>query len=147
MSRVDLRRYEPGDDAALAVLWRASVPLMGLDGFEVPPPVFFEEKLAEMVTRCEVTVAVRAGAPVGFMALDIEAALLDQMFLAPDVLRQGIGARLFELACQRLPAGFRLYTPSANARACAFYKAVGMTVSHHDRHPVWGHPITFFRWP
>lgn len=98
MVDVEMRLYAPGDDAVLAALWRAGVPLMGLTGFDTPPPAFFEEKLAKIVVRCEVTLALRAGAPAGFLALDIEAALLDQIFLAPDALRQGIDARLFAVA-------------------------------------------------
>lgn len=146
MAHITLAPYAPADFDPLARLWRDSVGLMGLDTTPIPEMDFFFEKLGEVVTACEVTVARSEGRIAGFLAVLPDKAVLEQIFLAPDCLRKGIGSRLFALARERMPGGFTLYTPSSNARAKAFYEAQGMDVSHEGRHPVWGHPVTHYVW-
>jgi GNAT superfamily N-acetyltransferase len=50
---------------------------------------------------------------------------LDQLYVAPDRIGQGIGRRLLERAKERSPAGLRLYTFQVNARARRFYERNG----------------------
>ncbi|MBV7378397.1 GNAT family N-acetyltransferase [Maritimibacter dapengensis] len=140
----------PGDQAALAHLWRASVRYMGLDQPKLTDLAFFEGKLADVAQTCEVWVAWTDEPDrerMGFLALDLPARVLDQLFIHPDAFGAGVGRSLLDHAKMRLPDGFTLYTPTANARARRFYEAGGMVVTHDDVHPVWGHPVTHYRWP
>ena len=69
-------------------------------------------------------VAVDAlGAIVGMMAL--EPGVLDQLYIRPDRLGEGIGRRLLELAKDRSPDGLSLYTFQVNNRARRFYERNG----------------------
>jgi len=50
---------------------------------------------------------------------------LDQLYVAPDRLGEGIGRRLLDLAKERSPDGLVLYTFQVNERACRFYERNG----------------------
>jgi GNAT superfamily N-acetyltransferase len=52
---------------------------------------------------------------------------LDQLYVAPDRLGEGIGGRLLELAKERSPGGLSLYTFQVNDRARRFYERNGFT--------------------
>ncbi len=52
---------------------------------------------------------------------------LDQLYVAPDRLGEGIGRRLLDLAKERSPDGLRLYTFQVNDRARRFYERNGFT--------------------
>ena len=64
-----------------------------------------------------------AGTIVGMMAL--EPGVLDQLYVRPDRLGEGIGRQLLELAKDRSPDGLSLYTFQVNARARRFYERNG----------------------
>jgi GNAT superfamily N-acetyltransferase len=63
------------------------------------------------------------GAVVGMMA--IEPGVLDQLYVRPDRLGEGIGRRLLDVARDRSPDGLTLYTFQVNARARRFYERNG----------------------
>jgi GNAT superfamily N-acetyltransferase len=63
------------------------------------------------------------GAIVGMMA--IEPGVLDQLYVRPDRLDEGIGRRLLDVARDRSPDGLTLYTFQVNARARRFYERNG----------------------
>jgi ribosomal protein S18 acetylase RimI-like enzyme len=50
---------------------------------------------------------------------------LDQLYVQPDRLGEGIGRRLLELAKSRSPSGLELYTFQVNDRARRFYERNG----------------------
>jgi GNAT superfamily N-acetyltransferase len=54
-----------------------------------------------------------------------EPAHLDQLYVRPDRLGEGIGRRLLEIAREQSPDGLRLYTFQINARARRFYERNG----------------------
>lgn len=138
--------FDEQDILATARLWRESVKHMGLDQPKLTDLAFFEGKLAEVAERCEMSVAWHGSQRAGFMAIAPRTGVLDQIFVHPDAFGVGIGRFLLDHAKARMPRGFTLFTPSANARARRFYEAGGLVVSHEGRHPVWGHPVTHYRW-
>jgi len=71
-------------------------------------------------------VAESNGTLVGFAALDVERAVLSQIFVAPNVKRQGIGRALFNWAVSCCPKGLTLKTLVENSESRAFYKSLGM---------------------
>jgi GNAT superfamily N-acetyltransferase len=65
------------------------------------------------------------GAVVGLAV--VAGADLDQLYVAPDRLGEGIGRRLLDLAKDRSPGGLSLYTFQVNDRARRFYERNGFT--------------------
>ena len=76
-----------------------------------------------VVPTMEAWVAVDAGHVVGLMVL--APGWLEQLYLAPDRLGEGIGSRLVALAKERSPEGLQLWTFQVNARARRFYERHG----------------------
>ncbi len=77
-----------------------------------------------VMERDELWVYEEDEALVGFMMLGEE--VLEYIFLEPRVFRRGIGTALLELAKERRPAGFTLWTFQQNERARAFYERHGL---------------------
>jgi GNAT superfamily N-acetyltransferase len=75
---------------------------------------------------------VPSGAPLGFLsdAADErhEGAWIEQLYLSPDRVGQGLGARLLMHALARLPRPLKLHTFEANAGARRFYERHGFVV-------------------
>jgi GNAT superfamily N-acetyltransferase len=63
------------------------------------------------------------GAIVGMMA--IEPGVLDQLYVRPDRLGEGIGRRMLDVAQDRSPDGLTLHTFQVNARARRYYERNG----------------------
>jgi GNAT superfamily N-acetyltransferase len=85
-----------------------------------------------LVPQMETWVAVnemsdeRAGRVVGFCTA--APGWLEQLYVDPDHLGQGIGRRLLDLAKERQPDGLLLWTFQVNHRARRFYERNGFTV-------------------
>ncbi|MEO3817466.1 GNAT family N-acetyltransferase [Plantactinospora sp. B24E8] len=79
-----------------------------------------------VLTRCRAWVAVRGTGIVGYAALDGD--LLDQLYLRPDVRRQGVGTLLLDEVRRHSPDGLSLYVFQQNAEARAFYQRHGFVV-------------------
>ena len=76
-----------------------------------------------LIPNDEVWVAVDEERVVGLLAL--APGWLEQLYVAPDRLGQGIGRRLMEVAKTRQPGGLQLWTFQVNARARQFYESHG----------------------
>ena len=74
-----------------------------------------------------VTVACSGASIVGVLATAREAGIswLNQLYLLPTHVGQGIGARLLDHAVSSLPLPVRLYTFQTNLRARSFYERHG----------------------
>lgn len=83
-------------------------------------------------------------AVAGFAAIDLTAAVLEQIFVAPDSHQKGIGAKLMAAARQAMPGGFTLWMHGENLGAQAFYAQMGMTLVSQGVHPEQGYPIVTF---
>ena len=73
------------------------------------------------------TVALVGGEVVGLLAVSSkpDESWIDQLYLIPERIGEGIGTVLLERALAELPPPIRLYTFQANARARRFYEARG----------------------
>jgi ribosomal protein S18 acetylase RimI-like enzyme len=93
-----------------------------------------------------VTVAVRDDRIVGFLAIKPAEAVLAELFVRPEAIGSGVGRALLAHATTAMPAGFTLFTRSANERARRFYETGGLTFLRNDVHPRAGDPITYYGW-
>lgn len=119
---IEIRRARPEDGPGVGDVW--------LDAwyatFEFPPGHPDEDVrhwLADELPRIyEMWVAVAPdGRVVGLMA--VSETMVEQLYVAPDHHRLGIGSRLLALAKELRPDGLDLYCFQANHRARRFYEA------------------------
>lgn len=113
-----------------------------LEGIQRRASLIWDEYRADLIAHPEVIVvpsdqieggrvmvAMLAGAPAGFVALDWREdgmAELDGLFVEPDLHRQGIGAQLVAAAAQcARQRGCRQMHVVANPRVLAFYRRCG----------------------
>jgi GNAT superfamily N-acetyltransferase len=120
---VEVRRATAADAAAVAELFLASFhatydfPLAHTDD-EVRG--WIRERL---IPDHEVWVATDDGFPVAMLAL--APGWVEQLYVSPDRLGQGIGSRLLTLAKTRQPEYLQLWTFQVNERARRFYEHHG----------------------
>ncbi len=146
-----LRPATPDDAEAIAEVYLASrraflpyAPLMHTDD-EV------RQWLRELVIPVfDVTVATRGDAVVGMMVLsrDGESGWIDQLYLHPEHVGQGLGTLLLDRAKSTLGSPIRLYSFARNHDAQRFYERNGFTaLSHGDGSGNEEHcPDTLFEW-
>ncbi len=77
------------------------------------------------------TVALIGGEVVGLLAVSSGpgGSWIDQLYLLPERIGEGIGTVLLERAVAELPPPIRLYTFQGNARARRFYEARGFAAT------------------
>jgi pimeloyl-ACP methyl ester carboxylesterase/GNAT superfamily N-acetyltransferase len=124
--RIVLRRAGPEDASGLGDVWLSSWRAT----FDFPPAhpdADVRRWLAEeLLPATETWVAVDPdadGRVVGLMALS--ASMVEQLYVAPEWIGRGIGARCIELAKERRPDGLDLYCFQANVPARRFYEHHG----------------------
>jgi len=76
-----------------------------------------------VLVKDDLWVAEVDGRPVGFMA--IAGDFIDQLYVAPEHQRRGVGRALISHARRLSPSGLRLYTLQINVNARAFYEKDG----------------------
>jgi GNAT superfamily N-acetyltransferase len=123
-----LRRAVVGEAETIAEVWLrsrdASTPA-------IPPPVHSDHEVrawfaAVVLPTREVWVAVAPGGEiVGLLVL--KDAWVDQLYVDPDWIGQGIGSRLVAVAKERRPEGLDLWTFQTNHGARRFYERHGFT--------------------
>jgi GNAT superfamily N-acetyltransferase len=81
----------------------------------------------QLIPNSDVSVALVDGEIVGMMAVsqNDSASWIDQLYLHPNVVGQGIGTRFIEQAKTKSGSPIRLYTFQANAGARRFYERHG----------------------
>ena len=96
------------------------------------PSVHTDEEVEQWVDQVlipggRVTVALVAGTVVGVLALSTkgETTWVDQLYIHPAHVGQGIGSALLAFAVAAAPASVRLYTFQQNNRARRFYERKG----------------------
>ena len=143
-----IRRYQGADFDDLNDLWRRA-RVQALPDFQARKGYTAAEDREYfrrvILVRDELWVAEREGKPVGFMA--IAGDFIDQLYVAPEHQRQGIGRALVAHARRLSPSGLRLYTLQANANARAFYERDGfVAVRLGVSPPPESEPDVEYRW-
>jgi ribosomal protein S18 acetylase RimI-like enzyme len=118
-----IRRAETADADGVADVYLASYAAT----YAFPLAHSVEETRAwirdALMGTAEIWVATDGGNIVGMMA--VGPGDLDQLYVSPDRLGEGIGRALLDVAKQRSPRGLRLYTFQVNDRARRFYERNG----------------------
>jgi ribosomal protein S18 acetylase RimI-like enzyme len=126
---VRIRRYGPEDFAAVTDLWRrarvqAAPEVQARLGYTLEDDRRYFRDV--VLVKHEVWVAEVRDRPAAFMAMKGD--FIDQLFVAPEHQRGGIGGALLAHARALSPGGLRLFTFQSNAGARAFYEGHGFTV-------------------
>lgn len=144
---VKLRVYEPRDEAATIALW--------LRAWQVAyPQIDFAARLdwwrarwqGELVPSAKIVIAEAAGEMAGFVTVDPATLYLDQIVVAPERWRSGIGATLIAEAKRLSPAGLDLDVNTDNVRAIRFYERQGFSIFGAGTNPISGKPVHRMRW-
>jgi GNAT superfamily N-acetyltransferase len=119
-----IRKAEPADAEAVADVYLASFGAT----YDFPLAHTDDEVRAwirdSVVPAGGTWVAVdQRGSIVGLMV--VAAGELDQLYVLPDRLGEGIGRRLLDIARRESPSGLSLYTFQVNTRARRFYERSG----------------------
>ncbi len=94
----------------------------------------------------EIAVAEHNGAMIGFVTVDPRTLYLDQLVVAPEHWRSGVGAALIGEAKRISPPGLELHVNKDNARAISFYLKHGFAISGADVNPISGKPVHRMSW-
>jgi GNAT superfamily N-acetyltransferase len=140
-----IRRASGAEALAVAELWlRSRRAAAG-----VPPAVHTDDEVRAwfkkvVLPSCDVWVSARGSELTAMMVLD--GRWVEQLYVAPESLRQGYGSPLVRLA-QSMRSQLELWTFETNAGARAFYErhgfsAAGPAVSDNEE----GVPAIRYRW-
>jgi putative acetyltransferase len=142
-----VRRYEPYDeDAAIALwlrCWQATYPDVD---FAARLDWWRARWRSELVPSAEIAIAEAADEMIGFVTVDSHTGYLDQIVVAPEHWRSGIGAMLIGTAKRISPSGLHLDVNTDNARAIRFYEKHGFVTSGAGINPISGRPVHRMRW-
>jgi putative acetyltransferase len=150
-AQTTLRRYRTDDeDAAIALwlrTWRAAYPQLDfaarVDGWR-------QRWRSELVPAAEVVIAERERGHkttmIGFVTVDPHTGYLDQIVVAPECWRSGVGVALIAEARKLSPAGLDLDVNIDNARAIRFYRKEGFAVTGAGINPSSKKPVYRMSW-
>jgi putative acetyltransferase len=144
---VTLRPYDSHDEAASVALWlrtwQAAYPELDFAG---RLDWWRERWRNELVPFAKIVIAESDGKIAGFVTVDPKTLYLDQLVVAPDYWRSGIGAALLAEAKRISPTGLDLDVNTDNARALAFYCKKGFSITGNGNNPISGKPVYRMSW-
>jgi len=142
-----LRAYEARDEDATVALWLRTWQA-------AYPELDFAERLDwwrerwrnALLPVAEVVIAESDGAMIGFVTVDPATLYLDQIVVAPEYWRSGVGAALLAQARRISPSGLDLDVNTDNARAISFYRKESFSIAGQGKNPVSGKPVYRMSW-
>ena len=93
-----------------------------------------------------IVIAESEGTAIGFVTVDPRTLYLDQLVVAPEHWRSGLGARLVVEAKRLSPRGLDLDVNTDNARAIRFYEKCGFVITGAGKNPISGKPVHRMSW-
>jgi putative acetyltransferase len=147
MPAATLRRYHPRDEDASVALWLRTWQ-------KAYPELDFAERLDwwrerwrnELLPVAEVVIAEADGTMIGFVTVDPRTFYLDQIVVAPEHWRSGVGATLIAEAMRISPVGLDLDVNIDNVRAIGFYRRLGFLITGAGKNPISGKPVHRMSW-
>jgi putative acetyltransferase len=142
-----LRPYNPDDEEAAIALWlrtwQTAYPAID---FAARVAWWRERWRNELLPTAEIVVAEEAGSIIGFVTVDPRTRYLDQMVVAPEFWRSGVGGALIAQAERLSPEGLDLDVNTDNARAIRFYEKRGFVITGAGVNPISGKPVHRMSW-
>jgi putative acetyltransferase len=144
-----LRPYEPRDeDAAIALwhkTWQAAYPQFD---FAARLSWWRARWTSEIMAAAKIVIAETKGdaAMIGFVTVDPLSRYLDQLVVAPEFWRSGVGTALVVEAKRISPAGLALDVNTDNARAISFYERSGFVITGGGVNAFSGRPVHRMSW-
>jgi len=147
MPDVLIRDMREADLASVADVWfrawHAAFPDLS---HPMPYEAWLPRLRGEIAATCVCRVATCQDALIGFVAVDVAKACLEQIFVAPEHQGGGIGKRLVDDVKRLSPLGPTLTTLQRNVRAVTFYREQGLAAGRSGINPVNGLPNVEFVW-
>jgi putative acetyltransferase len=144
---ISLRRYHPRDEDASVALWLRTWQAAYLElDFAERLDWWRERWRDELLPVAEVIIAETDGAMIGFVTVDPRTFYLDQIVVAPEYWRSGVGATLIAEAKLMSPAGLDLDVNIDNVRAIGFYRRLGFLITGAGQNPISGKPVHRMSW-
>ncbi len=142
---IRLAREDEFDDVAR--LWLDSHVSTGL---ATAADAIFDELRAripvEIANGWQLYVAELDGRVAAMLAFRTRDNYLDQLFVAPEHHRKGIGKTLLAFARRHLPDEILLRTAVGNRRAVAWYEREGFVRENEVMQDGWSGPRVYYRW-
>jgi putative acetyltransferase len=142
-----LRRYQAADEEASIALWhrtwQAAYPQID---FAARVDWWRKRWRDELLTVADVVVAENNDVLAGFVTVDPNTLYLDQLVVAPEHWRSGLGALLVGEAQRISPRGLDLDVNIDNFRAIRFYEKQGFAIAGEGQNPLSGKPVHRMSW-
>jgi putative acetyltransferase len=144
---INLRLYCAADEDAAIDLWQRTWQI-------AYPQIAFGKRLEwwrarwrdELVPAATIVVAERDGAMLGFVTIDQKTGYLDQLVVAPESWRSGIGRLLVDEAKRLSPGKVDLHVNQDNERAIALYVKMGFSITGESVSKHSGLPLYVMTW-
>lgn len=144
---IRLRPYVAADEDAAIALWQRTWQI-------AYPQIAFGKRLDwwrgrwrdDLVPVATIVIAERDGAMIGFVTIDQKTGYLDQLVVAPEFWRSGIGHILVDEAKRLSPEKIELHVNQDNERAIALYKKVGFSITGESVSKHSGLPLYVMTW-
>lgn len=144
---IRLRPYVAADEDAAIALWQRTWQI-------AYPQIAFGKRLDwwrgrwrdDLVPVATIVIAERDGAMIGFVTIDQKTGYLDQLVVAPEFWRSGIGNILVDEAKRLSPEKIELHVNQDNERAIALYKKVGFSIIGESVSKHSGLPLYVMTW-
>jgi len=144
---ITLRPYCAADEAAAIALWQRTWQV-------AYPRIAFNKRLEwwtarwrdDLVPVATIVIAERDGAMIGFVTIDQKIGYLDQLVVAPELWRSGIGRMLVDEAKHLSPEKIELHVNQDNERAIALYVKLGFSITGESVSKHSGLPLYVMTW-
>ena len=145
-----LRPYQPSDEEAALALWQRGWQ-------QAYPHIDFAKRVDwfrdhwrdELQLHARIIVAETAlasGSLAGFVAVSARTGYLDQIVVAPETQRMGLGKLLIEAAKHVGREGLYLHVNKDNESGLGFYQKCGFVISGEDVNRRSGAPVYMMTW-
>ena len=145
-----LRPYQPSDEGAALALWqRGWQQAYPQIDFSKRVDWFREHWRDELQLHAKIIVAetgLGSGGLAGFVAVSPRTGYLDQIVVAPETQRMGLGKLLIEAAKHVGREGLYLHVNKDNESGLDFYQKCGFVISGEDVNRRSGAPVYMMTW-
>lgn len=147
MSAFSFRQYDAARDEEPSLTlwqrtWQKTYPDMDFAG----RLAWWRDHWRGLLPDATIIVAETEDQLIGFVTVDPRTLYLDQIVVAPEYWGAGLAGALIAEARRLSPRGLDLDVNTDNARAIAFYKKQGFSITGDGINPRSGRPVHHMSW-